>query len=271
MFAHTLRGIAAMMARRLIALMLLVIAASGGCCCFPGRCGPGGEYGGGCCFCLPRPIIWTGECSECGPGHHRSCGDSCGECGLLPWLMYSKTCGKGCGEIYWGEWVSDPPDCCDPCDQCYGHWTGAHGPCCLGPCQRILAALHGYSYCPAPDCGPSCGLFCGHRSYGPACGCGHCGGGGCATCGGGAHGASINYHGPVMYDGDMPHPANPHGILDENWDPPKATPEPGKPIHKAQQPLRTQTTRVVSPAKRIVRSPQETQQASRVSREVVSE
>jgi hypothetical protein len=35
----------------------------------------------------------------------------------------------------------------------------------------------------------------------------------------------------------------PTSILEENWDIPQAKPVPGKPIHNAQQPTRSQTTR----------------------------
>jgi len=183
------------------------------------------------------------------------------------------TCGKGCGEIYWGEWISDPPDCCDPCDQCYGCYTGPHGACCLGPFQRLLAAFHGYSYCPPPDCGPFCGGFCNRGGCGSTCG-----GGGCASCGGDPHGAVLGggpYSGGPYgggYSEDVLPPPNvnlapgqrmpvrsaprgvapmrsapvhvepEHSILDENWNIPKSQPVPGKPIHKAQQPPRAQMT-----------------------------
>jgi len=178
------------------------------------------------------------------------------------------TCGKGCGEIYWGEWISDPPDCCDPCDQCYGCYTGPHGACCLGPCQRLLAALHGYSYCPKPDCGPACGGFCNRGGCGSVCGCG---GAGCASCGGGPHGAMLSGtpYGMNYSEEVLPPPANArpmpmpartapvrtapvhaepsHSILEENWDLPKTQPVPGKPIHKAQQPRRAQMSYRVAP------------------------
>jgi hypothetical protein len=234
-----------MLSRTLVAITLASLAFASGCCC-PGACGPCGAPGGACCWCLRRPIVWNGNCNDCGPGPCQSCDDACGACGIIPALRRGMTCGKGCGEIYIGEWISDPPDCCDPCDQCYGHWTGpAGGPCCLGPFQRLLAAFHGYSYCPRPDCGPACGGLCNRGSCGPACGCG---GVGCATCGGGAHGAVL---GDVQYGGMVtqdvlpapaatklaPTPADPqHSILDENWNIPRAKPVPGKPIHKAQQP-----------------------------------
>src|SRR5687767_15100972 len=130
-----LPGTFAMMARWFFALVVSAAFAGSGCCCLPrpcGPCGPLGARGGACCLCLPclpPPIVWRGGCSECGPSACEPCG-SCRECGILPFLRYSKTCGKGCGEIYINEWVSDPPDCCDPCDKCYGQWTGAQGPCC---------------------------------------------------------------------------------------------------------------------------------------------
>lgn len=208
-------------------------------------------------MCLPEEQVWNGACNECGPHPGQPCTDGYGECGILPWLFHGKSCGKGCGEVYWGEWISDPPDCCDPCDQCTGDWTGPHGFCNLGPCQRLLAALHGYRYCPAPDCGPVCGGLCHKPACGPACGsCSTCGGSGCATCGvaGGdvlieADSAwvlpeSVPTHSsgvPAMVPGT-------HSILDENWDLPKSKPVPGKPIHKAQQPPRGQMGRQSVPA-----------------------
>jgi hypothetical protein len=152
------------------------------------------------------------------------------------------TCNKGCGEIYIGEWISDPPDCCDPCDQCTGCWTGHQGACHLGPFQRLLAACHGYSYCPPPCCGPACGGFCNRGGCEPVCGCGDAG---CASCGGGAHGVVLSGGASPLVPGHavevLPTPADPHhSILDENWNIPKARPVPGKPIHKAQQPPRVQ-------------------------------
>jgi hypothetical protein len=239
--------------RTFLALVLASLAiASSGCCCFPGNCGPGGEYGGGCCFCLPRPIVWTGECNECGPGGCASCADCCGDCGILALMRRGLTCGKGCGEIYMGEWISDPPDCCDPCDRCHGCWTGPQGACHLGPFQRLLAACHGYSYCPKPCCGPACGGLCNRGSCGPVCGCG---GAGCAGCDGGPHGAVLSEgvsYGPAHTIETLPPPAGvklapthaepQHSILEENWNIPRSRPVPGKPIHKAQQPTRAQTT-----------------------------
>jgi hypothetical protein len=153
----------------------------------------------------------------------------------LPWLRRDKICGKGCSEIYWGEWYSDPPDCCDPCDQCHGCWTGPHGYCHLGPCQRLLACFHGFTYCPPPCCGPSCGL-CDK----PGCGgCGTCGVGraaGCATC---------SHHGG--YAGEFSDHA-PHSLMEENWDlPPGPKPVPGKPIHKAQGVPEPRMTHVPAP------------------------
>jgi hypothetical protein len=225
-----------MMARWFYALAACVSLAGAGCCCMPNSCGPAGNDLACGCFCLPKPIVWCGDCNECGP-HGESCADPCGECGIIPALIRSRTCGKGCGEIYWGEWYSDPPDCCDPCDDC-GNWVGPQGHCNLGPLQRLLAAFHGYRYCPPPDCGPVCGPLC---NRGGCATCGSCGGAGCDTCGGGIaqapHGADIYYEGP-----NMPHVA-PHSILEENWNIPKAPPVPGKPIHKAQQPPQGQMTR----------------------------
>jgi hypothetical protein len=197
---------------------------------------------------MPKPIVWNGCCNDCGPGPCESCCDCPQQCGILPWFYRNRICGKGCGDLYVGEWVSDPPDCCDPCDQCHGCWTGPQGCCNLGPMQRLLAALHGYSYCPAPDCGPVCGL----------CNKGCCGGGGpvgyestgepgCATCGGGSHfpphGATLHYQGPLD-----PHEAvDPH-IMHENWNIPRTRPVPGKPIQKAQQPTYGQMTNAKKPA-----------------------
>lgn len=239
-----------MMARTVCALVVVSLAGlAGGCCCCPTSCGPGGPCEVGC-FCLPKPIVWTGGCNECGPGPCTSCSDGCGDCGILACLRRGLTCGKGCGEIYINEWVSDPPDCCDPCDQCYGQYTGPHGTCCLGPFQRLLAAFHGYSYCPKPCCGPVCGGLCNRGGCGPVCGCG---GVGCDSCGGGApHGAVLS-GGPSFdagyQEGVLPPPAQmrmsptpahthgpTHSILEENWNIPKSQPVPGRPIHKAQQP-----------------------------------
>ena len=236
-----------MPARTCFALLVSSLVASG-CCCFPGNCGPHGHgYGGECCFCWPKPIVWNGSCNECGPGPCESCADCCGECGIIPFLRRAKTCGMGCGEIYVGEWISDPPDCCDPCDQCYGCWTGPHGDCCLGPFQRLLAACHGYKYCPKPCCGPSCGGFCHRGSCGPGCGCE-----------GGAHGVMLGgmAHGAEFSEDVLPPPtpmkltpthAEPHSILEENWNIPRSKPVPGKPIHKAQQPPRNQMSGVRRP------------------------
>lgn len=240
-----------MMARRTFALILLALSAGGGCCC-PGTqpCGLSGSGGGGCgpgYLCLPKPIVWCGNENECGPG---GCGqgdcDSCAcpdDCGILPALGRGLSCGKGCGEIYWGEWYSDPPDCCDPCDDC-GNWTGPHGFCNLGPCQRLLAAFHGYKYCPNPCTGPSCGGFCNKASCATG-GCTSCGGGGCDSCGGGEmshaqpietyhhEGHSGGHEGGLTPEGHV----HPQSILHDNWEtPPGPKPVPGKPIHKAQQP-----------------------------------
>jgi len=44
----------------------------------------------------------------------------------------------------------------------------------------------------------------------------------------------------------MPHIEG-KSILEENWDAPKARPEPGKPIHKAEQPSRPQMTSRTQP------------------------
>src|SRR5262245_51961750 len=226
-----------MLARTFFALFASSLAAAGGCCCVQGNCGPQGVQC--CCLCLPKPIVWDGTCNECAHGCE-SCADCCGDCGILSCLWRKKTCGMGCGEIYIGEWISDPPDCCDPCDQCSGCWTGPQGACCLGPCQRLLAALHGYKYCPKPSCGPACGGFCHRGSCGPACGCD-----------GGPHGAILS--GGVPYDAAISEDVLPpptyipgtlheshHSIMDENWNVPRTTPVPGKPIHKAQQQPRMQ-------------------------------
>jgi hypothetical protein len=239
------------MARWLFASLILALSVSSGCCCLP-NCGGCGSCGG-CCF--PEPIVWNGCCNECGPGPCESCADCCGECGIFPFLNWNKTCGKGCGEIYWGEWYSDPPDCCDPCDQCHGQWTGPHGYCCLGPCQRILAAFHGYRYCPPPDCGPTCGPLCQKASCGATFGCDHCGGAGCASCGGTQHDAFFSEdssqvvpHGTHLTPHAAGHaPSHQPSILHENWDTPKTQPVPGKPIHKAQQLPRGQMTRSHQP------------------------
>lgn len=239
---------------RLLALVLSTLAAGGGCCCLPAQCGPCGETCATCCLSIPKPIIWTGACNECGPTPHESCADCCGECGILPFLWRRKTCGKGCGEIYLGEWISDPPDCCDPCDNC-GNWIGHQGYCRLGPAQRVLAALHGYRYCPPPNCGPVCGPLCQKPACGscgtcgPVCGCDRCGGAGCASCGGQlAHGASIHYEGPSIRHGSSHVPdMHPQSILEENWDIPRAAPVSGKPIHKAQQSPRAQRSHFSRP------------------------
>ena len=237
-----------MMARWIFVCAAVALLAGSGCCCLGTQggfqtggcqtgachaegcnsCGPQGV--GACCLCLPKPIVWCGDQNECGPGGCETCACPT-ECGILPAMRRCLSCGKGCGEIYWGEWVSDPPDCCDPCDQCYGQWTGPHGYCNLGPCQRLLAALHGYRYCPKPCCDQSCGPLCSK----PACNtCNSCGGQGCATCGGGHAGHAVS-QGEVHYEG----PVHTHGqsILNENWNPaPGPKPTPGKPIHKAGQP-----------------------------------
>jgi hypothetical protein len=192
-----------------------------------------------CCFSIPKPIVWCGEQNECGPNGCESCATCPTDCGLLPALRRGFTCGKGCGEVYWGEWISDPPDCCDPCDQCYGQWTGPHGYCNLGPAQRLLAAFHGYKYCPRPACDEWCGPLCSKQSCNT---CSSCGGGGCSTCGGGQvthmHGGTVVPQGEVYYEGPVTSGSHNHGqsILNENWDRQPAKPVPGKPIHKAQQP-----------------------------------
>lgn len=258
------------MPRCLALLTSFLLTASGGCCCFPclnhGACGncascgpysaPGGCYGDGACcnpcgcglptlWQLAHPITWNGTCNECdGPGG--TCATCCGSCGIFSALCWNKSCGQGCGEIYWDEWCSDPPDCCDPCDKCSGCWTGHPCGCNLGPCERLLAAFHGYTYCPAPNCGP----VCTHTCCEPSCPCTSCGGAGCAGFGCSAsvappHGAVLHGEGPHLAPAaPVPTPAEAHSILDENWDAPKAQPEPGKPIHKAQQQPRGQMTRV---------------------------
>jgi hypothetical protein len=200
----------------------------GGACLAP--CAPGcGLFAHGCCLCIPKPIVWCGTENECGPHGCDSC--ACpSDCGLFSFCRWNKTCGRGCSDVYWGEWISDPPDCCDPCDQCFGQWTGPHGYCRLGPMQHLLAAFHGYKYCPKPCCGEWCGGFC-HKHA-----CTSCGGIGCNACGG-----EHFHHGTVTpaAPGEVYYEHAPHGqsILDENWDrPPGPKPIPGKPIHKAQQP-----------------------------------
>ena len=59
-------------------------------------------------------------------------------------------------------------------------------------------------------------------------------------------------------------PVVPHiegkSILEENWDVPKATPVPGKPIHKAEQPTRPQMTRQ---APQMLQPPQMSQSMTR--------
>jgi hypothetical protein len=240
-----------MTARLLFALILAGLASAAGCCCTQ-TCGDpcGGPGCNTCCFSWPRPIVWNGCCNDCGPGPCESCCDCPQECGILPWFWRNRICGQGCGDVYVGEWISDPPDCCDPCDPCHGCYIGPQGCCNLGPLQRLLAALHGYSYCPPPDCGPVCGLcnkgcctadHVGYELQGEA---------GCATCGGGithlpphAHGAPIHYQGPL----DPHHAIDPQGatdpyIMHENWNIPRAKPVPGKPVHKAQQPVFGQMT-----------------------------
>jgi len=260
-----------MMARWLFVCAALAALAHAGCCC----CGPCGGYQtagcldgpcqadccatgachqpcqtpcnggcglfthGGCCLCIPKPIVWCGYENECGPHGCDSC--ACpSDCGLFSFCHWNKTCGKGCGEVYWGEWVSDPPDCCDPCDQCFGQWTGPHGYCQLGPLQHLLAALHGYKYCPRPCCGEWCGGCCGRR-----------GGAGCAACGGGEH----LMQGSVMpaTPGEVYYDNAPYGqsIMTENWDrTPSPKPIPGKPIHKAEQPspIRVGQAKPMSPS-----------------------
>jgi hypothetical protein len=241
-----------MMARWLCTALVSSLIFGSGCCCSP--CGPFGPRGGSCCLCLPclpPPIVWNGCCNECGP-HGQSCGEmcgTCGGCGLFSWLNGGWTCRRGCGEVYINEWISDPPDCCDPCDRCNGQFTGPCGNCCLGPAQRVLAALHGYSYCPRPYCGPWRPIFGHCNPCGPVCGCGNAG---CASCGGEmAHGADIYYEGSGNPSPKLaPAPPAPKGapsVMDENWDTPRARPEPGRPMHNAQQPPRNQMGRKPSP------------------------
>jgi hypothetical protein len=219
-----------MTARLILVCALVALLAGSGCCCVSqqqGACGSTACVS--CCLCLPKPIVWCGTENECGPHGCESC--ACpSDCGLLSALKRCKTCGKGCGEIYWGEWISDPPDCCDPCDQCYGQWTGPHGYCNLGPCQRLLAALHGYKYCPKPCCNESCGPLCSKPAMN---GCGSCGGAGCATCGSG-HAEHMISPGTVHHE-LMPG----QSILNENWELAPSKPTPGKPLHKAEQPRTT--------------------------------
>src|SRR5262245_61479315 len=155
------------------------------------------------------------------------------------------SCGKGCSDIYINEWISDPPDCCDPCDKCQDQFTGPHGYCCRGPFQRILSAIHCYKYCPPPNCGPWKPIF-GHCGCGN--GCGGCGDIGCSTCAGGATpGGEVYYEGATGPAAPRPTPSTkapspapmqgePTSILEENWDAPRVKPQPGKPIHNAQQP-----------------------------------
>ena len=206
-----------MMARWFCTALVSSVFFGSGCCCLPcGTCGPcdpctpKGCLAPRCCLfpclpCCPKPITWDGCCNECGPSPHESCAGHCAyndDCGLLShWgpflgLRSCMSCNRGCGEIYSDEWYSDPPDCCDPCDRCYGEFTGQSGYCCLGPFQRMLACLHGYKYCPPPNCGPWRPIF-GHCA--PCGGCGPaCGEPGCTTCGGGpVHGADIYYDGPA--------------------------------------------------------------------------
>ena len=218
-----------MSARLMIACALVVLLAGSGCCCY----GPqGGAAGGACCLCLPKPIVWCGDQNECGPDGCTSCAAP-GDCGILSTLRRCKTCGKGCGEIYWGEWISDPPDCCDPCDPCHGRWTGPHGYCSLGPCQRLLAALHGYRYCPKPACDEWCGWFCSKQS---GAGCGACGDAGCSTCGV-AHAGPAILPGQTIIEGPPPAPTPAKPILEEDWNrPPPPRPTSNRPIHKAEQP-----------------------------------
>jgi len=243
-----------MMARWLCFLALAAVSLESGCCCFP--CGGG--------YHLPPPIMWNGACNECGPGPDQACA-SCGGCrgpfGLFPGLGHCLSCGKGCGEVYVDEWASDPPDCCDPCDKCHGQFTGQQGPCCLGPAQRILAAIHGYSYCPPPNCGPWCPII-GNCCLPCALPCGNvCGGYGYGYDGYGYDGPEMAHGGDIYYDGapplppggapgaggpgaGVPRPAQPGqnvqpestSILNENWDAPRPKPEPGRPIHNARQP-----------------------------------
>lgn len=254
-----------MMARSLGILSLLTLLTGSGCCTMS-TCGPCGQPMRCFCLpCLPKPIVWNGCGNECAPHACQGCGDmGCGGCGplsqgLFPWLGGLWTCGRGCSEIYYDEWASDPPDCCDPCDQCYGSFTGQGGGyCCLGPFQRLLAATHGYRYCAPPSTGPWKPIFghCGHA--GGACGCGDPGCG----CGGGApHGADVYYDGPMTVTEapgpttqSTPAPATKGvplpmpeetSILDENWDAPRPTPQPGRPMHNARQPQSGQLGRAM--------------------------
>jgi hypothetical protein len=258
-----------MMARWLSTLMLSTLFFGGGCCCM--RCGPAGG-GGNCCMimpclpCLPKPIVWNGALNECGPCPGQSCagyGSGCGcgpfsNGGLCGWLHSAWSCGRGCNGIYTDEWLSDPPDCCDPCDKCFGQFTGQQGGyCCLGPFQRLLAALHGYRYCPRPYCGPWRPIFgnCGRCGATGACGCG---GAGCDSCSASVpvHGADIYYGGASVPNGMLTPkglpvpPPETTNILEENWDAPKVKAEPGKPIHNAQQPPRGQMGRRMQPMSR---------------------
>lgn len=223
-----------MMARWLFVALGALLVGSG-CCSVGGHCGAGASCTLGPCL---RPIIWRGECHECGPPGE-SCADCCGECGIFPALRRGLTCGKGCGEIYISEWISDPPDCCDPCDAC-GNWVGPNLACNPGPLKRVLAALHGYRYCPRPDCGQVCGL-CPTGGRGGCCGDVAFGGEVIVP-----HGADIYYHGPAGGP-QVPH-IEPKSILEENWDIPRTPPVPGRPIHKAQQPPRAQTTHRAPPS-----------------------
>jgi hypothetical protein len=240
------------MARWLCAVAAITVLASGGCCCLcpspckscVADCGPScgpacgpscgpscGPRGGAhaCCLCIPKPIVWCGNCNECGPSACEDC--SCpSDCGLLACMRRHKSCGMGCSEIYWGEWLSDPPDCCDPCDQCYGQWTGHSGCCQLGPFQHLLAACHGYSYCPKPCCNEGCGLC--NKSSCATCGGGRFAGpepGGCATCGGG-HGGAID--GDMIYEGQMPGNFPPPANLRTPPAPPR--PAAGQPVRQFQ-------------------------------------
>lgn len=250
--------VSAMMARCLGIAFITLSLLSSGCCCMP--CGPCGQPA--CCFCLPRlpkPIVWNGCNNDCGPGPCESCADRCGGCqtcgifghgGLLPALRGNMICGRGCSDIYINEWISDPPDCCDPCDKCYGEFTGPHGYCCQGPFQRILSAMHGYRYCPAPNCGPWRPIF-GHCGCGPAYGT-HCGGEmGCSTCAGGApQGGEIYYDEQPGQAVPRPTPSTTRSmqsppkptateetsVLEENWNAPRAKPQPGRPVHTAPLP-----------------------------------
>jgi len=244
------------MARWFCASIISALLFSSGCCCL--SCGPCGPKAC-CCLCLPclpKPIVWNGCNNECSANCGQSCADFCGPCGgcgifshgLCGCLRNCLSCGRGCNDVYINEWISDPPDCCDPCDKCYGQFTGQQGYCCLGPFQRLLACLHGYSYCPPPNCGPWRPIF-GHCGTCPPCGCG---GAGCASCGGGpVHGADIYYQGPVGTNktlapqgmGIPTPPADSTNILEENWDAPRAIQTPGRPIHNAKQPQRGQMGR----------------------------